>query len=176
MLKRTGQLDSSHRNQLEANALRQIVFEGIKEALGPNEPYCGFTNEEMHHYFQPPMQQPTKDIESPHSASKVASSATDFHSAFAAMSTNAMDNRLKAFEERMLRLMQQQFSKSNNPNSGRGGGEDIQQNRVGHTKYCWTHGLYNHTSNECRNKKEGHQDNATFKNRMNGSNKGIKNE
>ena len=36
--------------------------------------------------------------------------------------------------------------------------------------YCWTHGAGNHKSADCRNKKEGHQDNATFTNRMKGSN------
>ena len=35
--------------------------------------------------------------------------------------------------------------------------------------YCWTHGAGNHASKDCRNKKEGHKDNATFDNRMNGS-------
>ena len=37
-------------------------------------------------------------------------------------------------------------------------------------KYCWTHGAGNHKSCDCRNKREGHKDNATFDNRMNGSN------
>ena len=36
--------------------------------------------------------------------------------------------------------------------------------------YCWSHGAGNHTSKQCRFKKEGHQDNATFENRMGGSN------
>ena len=37
------------------------------------------------------------------------------------------------------------------------------------TSYCWTHGAGNHKSADCRNKKDGHKDNATFDNRMNGS-------
>ena len=36
--------------------------------------------------------------------------------------------------------------------------------------YCWTHGAGNHKSSDCRNKKDGHKDNATFNNRMSGSN------
>ena len=36
--------------------------------------------------------------------------------------------------------------------------------------YCWSHGAGNHKSADCRNKKQGHKDNATFKNRMSGSN------
>ena len=35
--------------------------------------------------------------------------------------------------------------------------------------YCWTHGAGNHKSADCRNKKQGHKDNATFTNRMEGS-------
>ena len=35
--------------------------------------------------------------------------------------------------------------------------------------YCWTHGACGHPSHKCRNEKSGHQDNATFDNRMNGS-------
>lgn len=36
--------------------------------------------------------------------------------------------------------------------------------------YCWTHGAGNHKSADCRNKRKGHKDNATFDNHMNGSN------
>ena len=37
-------------------------------------------------------------------------------------------------------------------------------------KYCWTHGAWNHTSEKCQHKAPGHQDAATFANRMGGSN------
>ena len=40
-------------------------------------------------------------------------------------------------------------------------------------RYCWTHGCCTHWSRHCKNKKQGHQDAATFTNRMNGSNKGC---
>ena len=86
-----------------------------------------------------------------------------------------MDSKFKAFEERMLRLMQQQFPNGGDNNGG-SNNNGIQKNRVGHNKYCWTHGLCNHISKECKNKKEGHKDDATFKNRMGGSSKGIKSE
>ena len=39
--------------------------------------------------------------------------------------------------------------------------------------YCWRHGACNHPSRECRDKGEGHQDEATFQNRMGGSTKNI---
>ena len=38
-------------------------------------------------------------------------------------------------------------------------------------RYCWTHGCCNHWGRHCNNKKNGHQDAATFANRMGGSNK-----
>ena len=37
------------------------------------------------------------------------------------------------------------------------------------THYCWTHGACGHPSNKCRNKKVGHQDEATFDDKMGGS-------
>ena len=39
--------------------------------------------------------------------------------------------------------------------------------------YCWTHGACCHKSSDCRNKKDGHQDDATFNNKKNGSTKGC---
>ena len=37
------------------------------------------------------------------------------------------------------------------------------------TDYCWTHGACGHPSKICCNKKTGHQDDATFDNKMGGS-------
>ena len=37
------------------------------------------------------------------------------------------------------------------------------------TNYCWTHGACGHPSKLCRNKKPGHQDEATFDDKMGGS-------
>ena len=190
MLKRTGQLDSAS-NPFQANAMRQIIFEGVRDALGTppqvvgDQPFCGFTNEQGNPNFfgyLPTQQEPqVSQIEQVPSGESTdvsddASKATEFHSAFAAMSTSALDSKFKAFEERMLRLMQQQFVNSGGYNNGGSNNGSIQKNRVGHSKYCWTHGLCNHISKDCKNKKEGHKDEATFTNRMNGSNKGIKSD
>ena len=40
-------------------------------------------------------------------------------------------------------------------------------------RYCWTHGCCTHWDRHCKAKKAGHQDAATFKERMGGSNKGC---
>ena len=37
------------------------------------------------------------------------------------------------------------------------------------SKYCWIHGACAHDSRSCSNKKEGHQDGATFSNKLGGS-------
>ena len=42
-------------------------------------------------------------------------------------------------------------------------------------RYCWSHGACGHDGKHCRNRKEGHQENATFDNRMGGSTQYCKN-
>ena len=37
------------------------------------------------------------------------------------------------------------------------------------SKYCWTHGAYSHEGKDCKNKKDGHKDQATFVTKMGGS-------
>jgi hypothetical protein len=41
--------------------------------------------------------------------------------------------------------------------------------RTNISKYCWSHGACTHSSTECNRKKPGHQDNATFSNKLGGS-------
>ena len=36
-------------------------------------------------------------------------------------------------------------------------------------KYCWTHGACGHDSKQCRNKQDGHRDEATFADKMGGN-------
>jgi hypothetical protein len=68
--------------------------------------------------------------------------------------------------------------------AGRGGGRSNNNNRTrnpgrGNTRnndiaprhYCWTHGSCAHTSSACQHKSDGHKDNASFENMMNGSKK-----
>ena len=40
--------------------------------------------------------------------------------------------------------------------------------------YCWTHRACYHPGKKCHNKAPGHQDNATFQNRMGGSIKNVR--
>jgi hypothetical protein len=50
---------------------------------------------------------------------------------------------------------------------GRGGGNRFRQRNT--SLYCWTHGGCGHTSNTCLAKLPGHQDAATFQNKMSGN-------
>jgi len=80
----------------------------------------------------------------------------------------------------MLQTMMNQMqgmSSNNNPTSTRRGGRARHQNssttNPNQCKYCWTHGLCNHYGRDCRTKADGHQDNATKENRMDGSMRNI---
>ena len=52
--------------------------------------------------------------------------------------------------------------------------ESTNNNRRRKMYYCWTHGACYHPGHKCRNKATGHQDNATFQNRMGGSIKNVR--
>ena len=52
---------------------------------------------------------------------------------------------------------------------GRGGGRGRGAGARNHSIYCWTHGGCGHASNACLGKLPGHQDAATFANKMNGN-------
>jgi hypothetical protein len=55
-----------------------------------------------------------------------------------------------------------------NKGGGRGGNRNNQGRRFTHL-YCWSHGACGHKGRDCRWKKEGHKDEASFKNKMGGS-------
>ena len=42
-------------------------------------------------------------------------------------------------------------------------------------KYCWSHGACAHTSSECRSKKPGHRDDATFRDKKGGCTDYVRN-
>ena len=71
---------------------------------------------------------------------------------------------------RLIADLQQQVAHLKPPTStpGQGGGPQLRRCR-NTSKYCWTHGACSHSSAECNNKREGHQDSATFANKQGGS-------
>ena len=48
---------------------------------------------------------------------------------------------------------------------------NTQRRPVDRSKYCWTHGSWNHLSKDCFKPREGHKKEATFENKMGGSTK-----
>ena len=80
----------------------------------------------------------------------------------------------------LLRTMQQNLMVNNNRqdnptgqrrrNRNRRTPDDASFNRQVTNEFCWTHGACNHNSDKCEARAPGHQANATFDNRMNGSN------
>ena len=71
---------------------------------------------------------------------------------------------------RLIADLQQKVASLHPPTStpGQRGGPPIRRRR-NTSKYCWTHGACSHSSAECNNKREGHQDSATFANKQGGS-------
>ena len=60
-----------------------------------------------------------------------------------------------------------------NYNNRRRGGNN-KYKYVGNGRYCWTHGAGDHWGRQCRNKAEGHVDEADFKNTYSGNMKGVR--
>ena len=81
----------------------------------------------------------------------------------------------QALEALTARIEALSAAGGNQPPPNRGNNLPTVNPRTGrpYKRYCWTHGCCTHWGRECRNKKQGHQDAATFTNRMGGSNKGC---
>ena len=70
-------------------------------------------------------------------------------------------------------FQQQHFRGGGGRGRGRGGRRSRGRGPIIFNRYCWTHGLCTHTSAECRNRAEGHNEQATLTNRMGGSNRNL---
>ena len=83
----------------------------------------------------------------------------------------------------MLKILRQLQNNNNNNNDANDGNNNNNRNRrrrktpdnATHPrpkidKYCWSHGGCDHLSKDCKRQAAGHQTNATFANRMGGSN------
>ena len=81
------------------------------------------------------------------------------------------DHMIQTLMEQNRKLMEMLANKENlDPSKKRQPGGNTRSNNVG-TKwsYCWSHGACNHTSDVCKFKRAGHQNDATFKDRKGGS-------
>lgn len=96
-----------------------------------------------------------------------ANLASTFQDAFA-LQANSSNTDVAASLAEILRRLQQ--LESRNTDTTTPNNETRRNPRIRRfTGYCWTHGACNHTSAECRNKADGHKDEATKDNRMGGS-------
>ena len=68
----------------------------------------------------------------------------------------------------IAQLQQQLLTLQTTPSLQHGGGRQS-RHRHNVSKYCWSHGACAHDGKDCKNKKQGHQDGATFNNKMGGS-------
>ena len=98
-------------------------------------------------------------------ASYEAETADALHHANAATPASTQQTTLLMEQMlHMMQIMQQQLQQNNSSASS------TARNRVRTKtdKYCWTHGACAHSSTECRNRKAGHKEAATFSNMMGG--------
>ena len=69
-----------------------------------------------------------------------------------------------------MNSMQQQLDSQSSPiSSVTQSSSSSRRHRTTTTHYCWSHGACAHTSTQCRSKKSGHKDVATFLNKLGGS-------
>ena len=68
----------------------------------------------------------------------------------------------------ITQLQQQLITFKNAVSLPHGGGRQTHLRRTT-SKYCWTHGACAHSSKDCRNRQEGHREEATFSNKLGGS-------
>ena len=102
----------------------------------------------------------------------VTPSATDVNAVLTATPQDLAIH--KTLEELTAKIEALTTSRTRNTNPN-GEGLPTVNPRTGrpYKRYCWTHGCCAHWGRHCNAKKPGHQDDATFKDRKGGSNKGC---
>ncbi|GFH49736.1 hypothetical protein CTEN210_06212 [Chaetoceros tenuissimus] len=95
-----------------------------------------------------------------------ANLASTFQQALA-LQANSSNTDVASSLAKILRRLQQLESRTTDNDTPNDTRRNPRTRR--YTEYCWTHGACNHKSPECRNKAEGHKDEATKNNRMGGS-------
>ena len=68
-----------------------------------------------------------------------------------------------------MNTLQQKLQNNSNPPATTPTNNPRRRRRTNFTFYCWSHGACAHPSHECKSKRPGHQDQATFQNKMGGS-------
>ena len=97
-----------------------------------------------------------------------------FHSANATVDASVQQTLLLQQMMQMMQVMQQQLTNQQTPRSPTP--STSQRYRTKTNKYCWSHGACAHMSAECRSKKPGHQDDATFRDMKGGCTDYVRNK
>ena len=95
------------------------------------------------------------------------------HSANIAMDASVQQTLLLQQMMQLLQSMQQQMNINTTTPSSNTTSTSRQRTRT--NKYCWSHGACAHTSAECRSKKPGHKDDATFRDMKGGCTDYVRN-
>ena len=131
-LRESGDLTINDTTFHTANLIQEVV-EGVQQALAPTAEDEEEVEDIMHH------------------ANAVTDASTQ--------QTLLMQQMLQ-----MMQQMQTQFAATKNQDnsSQRQSNTSSKRTRTTTNRYCWTHGACAHSSVNCRSKKPGHQDDATF--------------
>ena len=144
-LKETGDLQVRDTTFDSANLVRDVI-DGVQLALHPPD-------------------EPQPD-ESPHLVQQFANNAAQ-----AQLMPQLMAQMVQMMEQ--MSTMQQKLSSQqsvSSSNSTLSSNTSRRRRTRGTTdSYCWSHGACAHTSSQCNSKKAGHQDTATFSNKLGGS-------
>ena len=168
------------RNNQSYRTDEYLVSQGVQEAM------------QSHATYPPPVPYHTANIETADSASIATSnpSIPGLASANSATSTITQDATIISMKAQMEMLqnmilrMQQGTVHNNASNPGpqphatqsrnsRAPQSQHNYRNPNQQKYCHTHGACNHHSRDCRSKADGHNDDATFNNRLSGSTRNI---
>ena len=148
-------MEEAQRQAQQANLVEQVV-QGIQNAIHTNEPTADIEQPTLQHI--PPTEPPPvcpQALPPQNMAFTATSMHPKFLQQFQAMQQMQFDH--------MQKMMEQMTNMTNNTNNNNG------KKKRTTNKYCWTHGACAHSSKDCRSKADGHQDEATFQNRMGGS-------
>ena len=143
-LKEAGDLQLRDTQFNSAN-LVQDVIEGVQSALNPPDATSEATNEVIHHMANSAAQQQ--------------------------MMPQLMSQMVELLQQMstMQKTIQEQQNSGNTSMTSSHSSSSRRRKRINISFYCWTHGACAHPSPECKNKRPGHQDAATFENKMGGS-------
>ena len=148
------EMEEAQQQAQQANLVEQVV-QGIQNMIQTNKPTT--TNEQPTLDHMPPMEPPPVCPQAL-PTNNMAFTATSMHPQFL--------QQFQAMQQMQFEQMQKMMEQMTNMNTNTNNNGKKKRTT---NKYCWTHGACAHLSKDCRSKADGHQDDATFQDRMGGS-------